>query len=182
MRWSMWRERALHWPPLTGWRAWSTPGERPRRPSPWASIPPVRICTGWRSQPSFFSPAAIRAEGEQMARAGLVGRPLKRTEYQVVFATREAEKGWRDLCATTVNAMADAWDYLTKTPDASPLPHGQLKGRLATLMRDGRRHVRWQCELPGGARIWYWIEPPTGKGRGRVLLERVTPHHPNETK
>lgn len=117
-----------------------------------------------------------------MARAGLVGRPLKRAEYQVVFATREAEKGWRDLCATTVNAMADAWDYLTKTPDASRLPHGQLKGRLATLMRDGRTHVRWQYELPGGARIWYWIEPPTGKDRGRVLLERVTPHHPNETK
>lgn len=85
-----------------------------------------------------------------MARAGLVGRPLKRAEYQVVFATREAEKGWRDLCATTVNAMADAWDYLTKTPDASRLPHGQLKGRLATLMRDGRTHVRWQYELPGG--------------------------------
>lgn len=116
------------------------------------------------------------------ARGGSVGRPLKRTEYELVFATRETEKGWRDLCATKVNAMADAWDYLTRTPDAARPPHGQLKGGLEKLTREGKTHTRWQYELPGGARIWYWIEPPVSKNRGRVLLERVTPHHPNETK
>ncbi len=116
------------------------------------------------------------------ARGKSVARPLKRSEYELVFAANDAAKGWRDLCATQGNAMADAWDYLTRTPDAARPPHGQLKGRYATVTREGERYTRWQYELSGGARIWYWIEPPTGKGRGRVLLERVTPHHPNETK
>lgn len=116
------------------------------------------------------------------ARGRSVDRPLKRAEYELVFTSRDADKSWRDLCATKINAMADAWDYLTKTPEASRPPHGPLKGRYSSLTRDGITHTRWQYELPGGARIWYWVEPPTEKVRGRVLLERVTPHHPNETK
>lgn len=113
-----------------------------------------------------------------------VERPIKKNEYVLLFATREAQKGWRDLCSTTGNAMADAWDYLTRGPDASRPPHGQLKGDYATLMREGEAHQRWQYEVPGGARIWYWIVPsdPRRKIQGQVLLERVFTHHPNQTK
>lgn len=113
-----------------------------------------------------------------------VERPTKKSEYHLQFATAEAAKGWRDLCATTGNAMADAWDYLTKTPDAARPPHSPLKARYATVIRDGQSHQRWQYELPGGARIWYWIVPPDPKRKvqGLVLLERVVAHHPNETK
>ena len=122
-----------------------------------------------------------RSQGEH---EGRVERPSKKNEYVVEFATRDAQKGWRDLCSTTGNAMADAWDYLTKTPDASRAPHGPLKGDYATLTRDGNAYQRWQYEVPGGARIWYWIVPSDARKRvqGRVLLERVFTHHPNQTK
>ncbi len=49
-------------------------------------------------------------------KGGEVARPRKKSEYRIVFAERSAEKGWRDLVATTRNAVTDAWDFLTKTP------------------------------------------------------------------
>jgi hypothetical protein len=45
-----------------------------------------------------------------------VPRPRKKVEYAIRFGTRDAEKGWSDLCATQRNALADAWDFLTRTP------------------------------------------------------------------
>lgn len=45
-----------------------------------------------------------------------VPRPLKRSEFTIRFATRNAEKGRTDLLATTRNAIVDAWDFLTHTP------------------------------------------------------------------
>ncbi len=35
-----------------------------------------------------------------------VPRPRKKVEYAIRFGTREAEKGWSDLCATQRNAAA----------------------------------------------------------------------------
>lgn len=107
---------------------------------------------------------------------GSVDRPRKRSEYSIVFATRQASKGWTDLRATTLNGLADCWDYLTRTPTApSPFNH-QLRGDLATVVRGGVGHARWQYELPGGARIWFYVEGHT------VYLVDVHTHHPNQTK
>ena len=113
-----------------------------------------------------------------------VQRPVKRVEYELSFGSRDAEKGWRDLCATALASMADAWDYLTKTPETCTPPHGRLKGRYAYVTRNGRTHEQWQYELPNGARIWYWVQQPDGKMKspGQVVLVRVATHHPNETK
>ena len=47
----------------------------------------------------------------------LVPRPSKKVEYDIRFASAGAKKGWRDLVATMRNPMADAWDFLTRTPD-----------------------------------------------------------------
>lgn len=62
-----------------------------------------------------------------------VPRPLKRVEYELRFATREAEKGWTDLLATARNAVVDAWDFLTRTPDDRSSRCHPLKGDLETL-------------------------------------------------
>lgn len=105
-----------------------------------------------------------------------VVRPRKKVEYQICFATRQAQKGWTDLLATTRNAVVDAWDFLTRTPLASSESNHPMKGELATVTRDGRAHQRWQHELPGGARIWFYVED------GVVHLVDVHTHHPNQTK
>ena len=87
-------------------------------------------------------------------KAAAVPRPRKKAEYAILFATRQATKGWQDLLATTHNAIVDAWDFLTKTPDLESPRNHRLKGDLATVTHAGRTHDRWQHELPGGARIW----------------------------
>lgn len=111
-----------------------------------------------------------------MARGTRVHRPTKRTEYELVFATREAELGWRDLCATQRNVMADAWDQLTRQPLLrTPTVH-PLRGELGDVTRAGQTHERWQYELSGGARIWYFVIEHV------VHLEQVHTRHPNQTK
>lgn len=105
-----------------------------------------------------------------------VPRPLKKAEFRIQFATSQAEKGWCDLLATTSNAVVDAWDFLTRTPQESSLRCHQLKGELARVSHRGETHERWQYELPGGARIWFYVSGKT------VFLIDVHTHHPNQTK
>jgi hypothetical protein len=108
-----------------------------------------------------------------------VPRPTKRTEYEIEFATRQAEKGWRDLCATMRSAMADAWDGLTRDPLAENRTCHGLKGSLATVADGGLSHDRRQYELPKGARIWFYVEDGHP---GIVVITEVHTHHPNQTK
>lgn len=111
-----------------------------------------------------------------MAKGDRVPRPAKASEYRLVFATREAAVGWRDVCATQRSTAADAWDYLTQTPEASTPTAHPLRGDLGIVTRGGVSHVRWQYELNGGARIWYFVVEQT------VYFERVYSKHPNQTK
>lgn len=113
-----------------------------------------------------------------MARRGKVERPTKRSEYDIVFASRQAEKGWSDLRATTRNALVDSWDFLTRTPLAEgPLNH-PLRGELGTVSYGDAQHVRWQHKptRQGDARIWFFVIENV------VYLEQVHTRHPNETK
>jgi len=110
-----------------------------------------------------------------------VERPTKRVEFEIVFATAQARKGWVDLVATTRSGLADAWDALTRHPTDPSMTCHQLKGSLATLMHAGVVRDRWQYELPGGARLWYYVSGD-GKSAGMVHLVEVHTHHPNATK
>lgn len=111
-----------------------------------------------------------------MANRSRAERPTKSTEYEIVFATREAERGWRDLRATQRNALADAWDALARHPlERTPTVH-PLRGELGFVVLGGTTHERWQCELNGGARIWYFVSDRC------VYLEQVHTSHPNQTK
>ncbi|NMN99706.1 hypothetical protein HH308_00560 [Gordonia sp. TBRC 11910] len=108
----------------------------------------------------------------------LVPRPPKRVEYEIRFATTDAQKGWRDLVATIRNPMTDAWDFLTRTPLSTTPTNYRLKGELGTIQRGGKSYERWQHKptMRGTARIWFYIDGRT------VLLEQVHTSHPNETK
>lgn len=111
-----------------------------------------------------------------MSRASEVRRPLKKAEFRLEFATRQAEKGWNDLLGTTRNAVVDAWDFLTRNPQESSARNHRLRAELSTVTRDGRIHERWQHELPGGARIWFYVDGQV------VYLVDVHTRHPNQTK
>lgn len=102
-------------------------------------------------------------------KGGLVPRPPKRSEYEIRFATTHAQKGWQDLAATIRNPLADAWDFLTRTPLVSVPTTSPLKAELGTITRDGKRYERWQHKptLTGTARIWFCVDGRT------VYLEQV---------
>jgi hypothetical protein len=108
----------------------------------------------------------------------LVPRPPKKIEYEIRYATKDAQKGWRDLVATIRNPMADTWDLLTRAPQTTTPTTYRLKGELATIQRGGQTHERWQHKptTGGTARIWYYVHEHT------VFLEQVHTSHPNQTK
>ena len=111
-----------------------------------------------------------------MGRAHQVSRPIKKAEYTIVFGTRQAEKGWMDLKASQLNALADAWDFLTRTPTLRSPKNHQLKGELGAVTHRGAVHARWQHELANGARLWFVVD-----GQLVILIECHT-RHPNATK
>jgi hypothetical protein len=107
-----------------------------------------------------------------------VARPTKQSEYAIIHASIQARKGWEALVATQRNVMADAWDFLTRTPmDRTPKNY-PLKGALGTVTRGGDEHQRWQHKptIGGSARIWFYVEDRV------VYLEDVHTHHPNATE
>ncbi|MFI7493330.1 hypothetical protein ACH9D2_01200 [Kocuria sp. M4R2S49] len=108
----------------------------------------------------------------------LVPRPPKKTEYEIRFATADAQKGWRDLVATIRNPMTETWDFLTRTPLSTTPTNYRLKGELGVIERGGETHERWQHKptAKGTARIWFYVHERT------VFLEQVHTSHPNETK
>lgn len=108
----------------------------------------------------------------------LVPRPPKKVEYEIRFATTDAQKGWRDLVATIRNPMSETWDFLTRTPRTTTPTNYRLKGELGTIQRGDLVHERWQHKptAKGTARIWFFVDERT------VYLEQVHTSHPNETK
>lgn len=117
-----------------------------------------------------------------MSKQSRVPRPIRKVEYEIFFASKHAERGWQDLNATTLNALATAWEFLTRTPQERSERCHEMKAELARITRGNIDHERWQYELPGGARIWYWVVAPSKSKSGQVWLEQVHTRHPNETK
>ena len=116
------------------------------------------------------------------ARDEPVARPLKKTEFQLVFITRDAAKGWGDCLATIRNAVVDAWDQLSTDPLHESERQYRLREDFASGTYQGTVYERWQYKLSNGGRIWYFVDATAaGKSAGRVLLERVEPGHPKQT-
>lgn len=113
-----------------------------------------------------------------MGKNDRVARPTKKGEYELRFATRQAEKGWRDLSSTLKGPLADAWDFLTNAPTRVTPRNYPLRGQLATVTDAGEECQRWQHKptARGDARIWFFVRKKT------VYLEAVHTHHPNQTK
>ncbi len=66
-----------------------------------------------------------------------VERPTKKSEYELRFASVQAQRGWTDLKATIRNPLADAWDFLTQTPEQVTPSNYRLRGELGLVRRDG---------------------------------------------
>ena len=90
-----------------------------------------------------------------MVKTSRVERPLRKSEYEIVYASTHAQKGWRDLKATIPGPLVDTWEWLTKTPlEVSPSNY-RLRGELGNLTYQEKQFDRWQHKptLKGSARI-----------------------------
>lgn len=107
-----------------------------------------------------------------------VERPLKKSEYEIRFASVGAKRGWKDLLATIRGPLTDAWDFLTRTPLEHIPTNSPLRGELGELTWQGHTYERWQHKptSKGDARIWFFVHEQI------VYLEQVHTRHPNETK
>lgn len=111
-----------------------------------------------------------------------VPRPHKHSEFELVFITRQAEKGWIDCLAVARNATVDAWDRLTTAPAVEDERLYRLRAELATGTYEGTTFDRYQYKITNGGRIWYFVQlTPSAKIEGRVMLERCEPGHPRQT-
>ena len=117
-----------------------------------------------------------------------VDRPLKPAEYEIRFANRDAEKGWRDLLAVARNATVEAWDYLTVHPHEGSKRCYALKADYAVVNVSGVDYEQWQYKVTDGARVWYCVVPsslrakPKPRVAGVVYLFLSSPGHPKGTE
>jgi hypothetical protein len=93
------------------------------------------------------------------------------------------------LAATDPNALARAYDQLTRDPAHHSDRQHRMKGNLAAGKYQGKTFDRWQYGVTSAGRIWYFIEDPTGRSatprsrpRRRVLVEMVSAGHPKATE
>lgn len=70
----------------------------------------------------------------------------------------------------------DAWDVLTHTPLQHSERNHTMRDALEFVTRDGGQFERWQHELPGGARLWFYVDGHA------IWLVDVHTRHPNQTK
>ena len=116
-------------------------------------------------------------------RGEAVPRPTKKTEYQLVFCSREAVKGWQDCLAAVRNAVVEAYDRLTQAPEGETQRQYPLRADFATGSYGGVTYDRWQYKISDGGRLWYFVDhTATGSRAGRVLIERAEPGHPKGTE
>jgi len=128
-------------------------------------------------------------------RGSRLPRPTRTTEWAIEAIDSRAARDWEKLCAAAPNAAAAAWDQLSSNPTTHSDRQTRLKGSLASGSYQGRTYERWQYEVTGGGRMWYFVEDPTEGGRARpartgrgprprkrILIEAVHLGHPKATE
>lgn len=115
-----------------------------------------------------------------MGKVSRVNRPLRKSEFEIRFASNSAKKGWNDLLATTRNPLVTVWERLTSEPLEASESVYRLRDSLSLVTYQGKEYERWQIKptLKGSARIWYFVDEQLGV----VYLERVYTAHPHQTK
>lgn len=106
-----------------------------------------------------------------------------------MFQGKSVEREWTECLAVARNAMVDAWDALTATPDAESTRQYQLRGSEALRKHQGQALPQWEYKFSDGGRIMYLLDAapvlnPRGKQlfAGRVIIIDASPGHPKRTE
>src|SRR5215475_13376860 len=112
-------------------------------------------------------------------RGDRVAPPPAPEEWDVIFGTNEAGKGWDELCGQAATNTGRAWQVMRTNPlpAAATSRHHPLKGSYATGTYRGLPLPQWQIEVTGSGRIWYLIDTD----RRRVIVVYASSSHPKAT-
>ncbi|MBB5807176.1 hypothetical protein F4560_006944 [Saccharothrix ecbatanensis] len=113
-------------------------------------------------------------------RGDRVAPPPRRDEWDVLFADNDSAKGWEELCGQAPGNTFEAWHSMRTDPvPRLPVPrHHPLKGKLSHEVRGGRLLPKWQIEVTGGGRVWYFVDAE----RRTVWLVWAGTGHPKATE
>lgn len=131
-----------------------------------------------------------------MPRAERLPRPPRTDEWEIVAADKGVADVWARWAAQEPNALAVAYDQLSKDPTVLSPRQKRLEGATwGTGTFEGQPYTRWQYEVTAGGRIFYFVDDPTDGGRRkpqrqaraprprrRVIVEAVHPGHPKGTE
>jgi hypothetical protein len=108
-----------------------------------------------------------------------VAPPPAPGEWDLIFGTNDAAKGWDDLVQQSPGTLLEAWRLMRTDPIPSAPSSRQhrLKGSLAFGTYRGRPLAQWQIEVTGGGRIWYLVDASSH----RVLVMYASTRHPKAT-
>jgi hypothetical protein len=112
-------------------------------------------------------------------RGDRVAPPPAPDEWEIVFGTNDAAKGWDELCAQAPGNTLKAWQTMRTAPSPPIVTtrHHQLKGLLSTGTQGGRALPQWQIEVTSGGRIWYLVDAEARK----VFVMYASTRHPKRT-
>ncbi len=112
-------------------------------------------------------------------RGDRVAPPPGRDEWDVIFGTGEAAKGWQELSTQAATNTRDAWFVMRTdpTPAARTPRHHPLRGSFATGTYRGQVLPQWQIEVTGSGRIWYLVDHENHL----VVVMYASPRHPKAT-
>jgi hypothetical protein len=114
-------------------------------------------------------------------RGDRVAPPAGPGQWEVVFGTNDAAKGWENLCTQAAANTRTAWQAMCADPQPqiSTQRHHRLKGSLShgSVRGVDARLPQWQYEVTGSGRIWYLVH----EERRRVIVMHAGPGHPKAT-
>ncbi|RKN08942.1 hypothetical protein [Streptomyces radicis] len=115
-----------------------------------------------------------------LGRGDPVAPPPGDGEFAIIFASKEAARGWSELCRQVPGAAGRAWEQMRRDPaPSSPTErHHPLKAALATATHQGRELPVWQIEVTGGGRVWYLFD----RERRTCWLKLASLRHPKKTE
>ncbi len=100
-------------------------------------------------------------------------------EWDVLFGTSEAVKGWQELCRLALANTRRCLRALRTDPcsRAHPLRQHRLRGDLAVHRHNGQLLEQWEYEVTSGGRVRYLVD----HDRRRVWVVYASPRPPKDT-
>lgn len=92
--------------------------------------------------------------------------PAAKPAYKICAASKSEEKAWRDLIASHGGKLRHYYDYLSQTPQ-------KPDGERVFPMKGKKMAGVWECEVGGGARLFYTVD----EQQKSVLIREVRTAH-----